>query len=387
MKRRGKFLSAGIAMAVLVSVMQIPASALTTVSLSGGQNRYAWDPDVYEVRVENDGAYFRMVSYIKFDSENVNMAVDPTQDLYYVLEHLNKKDNGTATLDDLYSNFPYAKYDLDDDGDGDKNVKNCEEELEVACLSKGDAEPFLAGATYFFDTTWHNPVSSRVVMQGSVRSQKSMLSGYGELQAHATEYHGDTPEYSVAGASSRILNSKIEKNASTIVAALEIENTNECNLTMQNQYNELLSKNVVSTEEKALLEYSNATVTFTGPISEEDVIRIAKACNAELKSCTLKYVDEQGLRITGWTDDLSEENLQRKLDYLREIHGDVKYSGVVSAEMVVDVTADTYKNLMTDEMVYFADLSDTIIRMENGDFENELKIKVWDLSWNLEPSK
>lgn len=386
MKRRSKFLPAGIAMAVLVSVMQIPASALTTVNLSGGQDRYVWDPDVYEVRVDNDGSYFRMVSYIKFDSTNVNMAVDPTQDLYYVLEHLNLEDNGRADLDDLYSNFPYAKYDLDDDEDGADYVEDCQEELEVACLSKGDAEPFLAGATYFFDTTWHNPMNEKVVMQGSVRSQKSMLAGTGELQAHATEYHGDTPRYNVAGSSSRSLNSGAEENVSTIVVALGIEDTSECNVTMQNQYNELLSKNVISAEKNKLLKQANTTVTFTEPISRDNVIRIARACNAELKSCTLKYVDEQGLRITGWTDDLSEENLQRKLDYLREIHGDVKYSGVVSAEMVVDITADSYKNLMTDEMVYFSDLSDTIVRLENEDFENELDIKVWDLSWNLEYS-
>lgn len=90
------------------------------------------------------------------------------------------------------------------------------------------------------------------------------------------------------------------------------------------------------------------------------------------------------MRITGWTDNLSKENLQRKLEYLREMHGNVEYCGIVSAEMVVDPTTEAYKNMMEDDLVYFSDLSDPLIRIEKGDYEQELDIRVMDLSWDLE---
>ena len=103
MNHFSRTIATGLVVSIMSSLLWCPASAaLTEIELFGGQNKYTWDPDVHTVKVQNDYDYFRMVSYIKFNSENVNDAIDPVQDLYYVLEHYNTKDNGTATLDDLY---------------------------------------------------------------------------------------------------------------------------------------------------------------------------------------------------------------------------------------------------------------------------------------------
>ena len=52
--------------------------------------------------------------------------------------------------------------------------------------------------------------------------------------------------------------------------------------------------------------------------------------------------------------------------------------------MVVDPTTEAYKDMMEDDLVYFSDLSDPLIRIEKRDYEQELDIRVMDLSWDLE---
>ena len=42
------------------------------------------------------------------------------------------------------------------------------------------------------------------------------------------------------------------------------------------------------------------------------------------------------------------------------------------------------KDMMEDDLVYFSDLSDPLIRIEKRDYEQELDIRVMDLSWDLE---
>lgn len=59
--------------------------------------------------------------------------------------------------------------------------------------------------------------------------------------------------------------------------------------------------------------------------------------NATLKNCIIQYEDDEGKRITGWTDDVSEENLAAKLAYLREMHEGVTYSGIVSATIAIKI--------------------------------------------------
>lgn len=388
-----KMVATIIVAAMIISMFLLPASAaLTPVEISKGTDYWRWDPVSVQVKVQNDYDYFRMVSYITFDKDNVNTAIDTVQDLYYVLEHLNLKDNGTATLDDLYSNFPYAKYDLDDDGFLSGN--GYQEELEVACFSSGNPTPFIAGAYYFFDSTWHNPSSASVNMQGSIRSQKSMWSPiFQEMQAHETEYHGDTAEFKVAGKSRANLNTEITtsqvsipKEEEPILVMQAFENELERYDTMVNQYSDVMRQSRGNAEAETMLKNANAVVTFNAPLSRDEVLSITNETGAEIKSCVLKYIDGQGLRITGWTDDLSEENLQRKLNYLREMHDNVEYCGVVSAEIVVDTTTEAYRNMLENENVYFSDLSDPIIRIENEDYDRSLDIQVMDLSWNLEPN-
>ena len=391
MNHFSRTIATGLVVSIMSSLLWCPASAaLTEIELFGGQNKYTWDPDVHTVKVQNDYDYFRLVSYIKFNSENVNDAIDPVQDLYYVLEHYNTKDNGTATLDDLYSNFPYVKYDIDDDGFLGGN--NYQEELEAACFSRNDSSPFIAGATYFFDTTWHNPSENSVNMQGSVRSQKSMWSPlFQEMQAHETEYHGNTSEYGVAGKSKAVGNNlrsdavaTFQKESPPTMVMQSFNSLDERIDGMTKQYNDVMRECAENDANKELLRNANIVVTFTAPLSSNTVIDIANKADAEIKNCVLKYVDEQGMRITGWTDNLSKENLQRKLEYLREMHGNVEYCGIVSAEMVVDPTTEAYKNMMEDDLVYFSDLSDPLIRIEKREYEQELDIRVMDLSWDLE---
>ena len=77
--------------------------------------------------------------------------------------------------------------------------------------------------------------------------------------------------------------------------------------------------------------------------------------------------------------------LQEKLDYLREVHGNVSFSGIVSANIKMDLTnKENYSILADCEDVYFIDLSDPLTRLTEKDYNEELNIKILDASWQLE---
>ena len=133
------------------------------------------------------------------------------------------------------------------------------------------------------------------------------------------------------------------------------------------------------------MKNAKITVTFAEPLDTQTVDAILQDANADMERCTLKYEDENGNRITGWTDDVSAEHLQEKLEYLRSVHGNVTYAGIVSANITMDLTdSSAYESLVNNPTVYYADASEPIIRVTEKDYEGNLHVKVLDASWEVE---
>lgn len=376
-----RLLACGVLAATLLATSSF--AGLTTVSLTGGTNYFNFDPNVWEVRIDNDISNgIRMISYFKWDS-TVNFP-KYSEELYYTHEHYDLNDSGTASLNDMYSNLPYAKFDIDDDlfsstfGD---------EELEVTCVNKTSSAPVYAGSNYFFDTTWRNCIGGRS-FKGSVRSQTSLSAIGGEFNEYNTEYKGDVVgaygygrsrsfavDESIADLSRVEVEEKImvshdfaEESSIADVEAAQIEAV----------------RAVSSAEELQLMEDALVVVTFCRPISSAELDNLMLTANATLKHCEIRYEDDEGKRITGWADNASDENLLAKLDHLNAIHENVTLSGIVCATILVDLTESNISALSDSDLVYFADLSDTIVRLQEQDYTRELKVQIWDLSWDLE---
>lgn len=128
----------------MLSLFTVPAYAgLTEVEMTSGTSMYNWDPDVYQVKIDNDipGA-IRMVSYFKW-TDITNFPKYENKE-YYTHEHYDFNDSGHATIDDMYSNLPYAHFDVDDDFD---SPTFGEEELEVTCANETSSTPVLKNGT------------------------------------------------------------------------------------------------------------------------------------------------------------------------------------------------------------------------------------------------
>ena len=369
-----------ICVVLTIALLSTSAFALTTINLIGiSTNDYSWSPvDVY-ARTSFDNGQFRVVSYFKWDSTNVNTVIDPVNDLYYTMDHYLYEDNGITTLDDLYTNVPYALFDIEDD---EKN--NYTEELEVSCYSAGNSSPFAANLYYFFDTTWHN-YASPTNMTCYVRSQKSMYAILtGEMQAHYTEYHGNTPTYLIGTDTSSTNNEVTLTETSSRVLVVpskeEIAATSNPDLAYQ-----ALVNDATSAEEVDVLERASVVVTFDTPLAQSEVVAIIQNINASIEYCTLKFEDANGMRITGWTDDISSDHLQKKLQYLQEEHGDISFTGIVSADITMDLTDKAaYAALANNASVYYVDISDPVTRIAEKDYTGERDIVVMDASWLLE---
>lgn len=388
MKKLRAFLCTILVGAVLTTTT---FAALTTIDIWGGNNGtnvYSWSPTITTVRADNTGGKFRVVSYFKWNSSNVNTVFDLPSDLYYTMEHFNLDDNGNATEDDIYTNIPYAVFDVEDDRELFAGRNGYEEELEVSCYSVGDPEPFMANANYFVDTTWHNYDAASKVMACAIRSQRSMRAAGGEMQAHATEYHGQTGDYAVS-AGSRTTNAIVNEeclNAEEIapqVIALNPESRNAAMSQMRAQ--KATMADITDDRAKEILENANVVVTFSAPLSNAEVVDLLEEVGAKVSKYTLKYEMADGTRITGWTKDISSSHLQEKYNYLSAEHDGVSYEGVVCADIVMDATDEvSYNALVNSQLVYLADFSDPITRIEEGDYDNQLEIVVMDASWTLE---
>lgn len=381
MKKRLMLLSA------VVACIPVSASALTSIDISGWRDGYqTWAPDVTEMKVDNDTkGEFRAISYIEFDSSSVNEAIDIPSDLYFTMEHLNKKDNSSSYSNDLYTNIPYAYYDIEDD-----NENGMEEELEVTCYCPKDPTPFTANKTYYFDTTHHNFDRVSVNMDIDVRAQRSMRAAFtGEMQAHSTNFYGATGAYAVSSSTSRKISEtdSIESTNNKILLAPEATTNKELQDEMLQQ--NLMVKALVeeaTTEDnvKSLLRESEVVVTFEKPLTSKELEEVLRNTNAELNMCTIAYTDSTGERVTGWTEDYSESNLAAKLEHLKKMDKDTEMEGIVSANIIVDLTETNLADINACQNVFLADASDTLIRVENKDYDKELDIIVCDMSWDLE---
>ena len=190
MKKVRTLISIVVTITVILSTLITSAFAgLTEVELTEGTNDYDWDPDIYQVKIDNDipGA-IRMISYFKWTDITKFPKYEDKE--FYTHEHYDLADSGYASEDDMYTNLPYAEFDIDNDwftGGGD-------EELEVTCANWDFSTPIVEDGIYFFDTTWTGPIENRD-FKGSVRSQLSVP--IIEFDAKETEFKGDlASEYS-----------------------------------------------------------------------------------------------------------------------------------------------------------------------------------------------
>ena len=387
MKKVRTLISIVVTITVILSTLITSAFAgLTEVELTEGTNDYDWDPDIYQVKIDNDipGA-IRMISYFKWTDITKFPKYEDKE--FYTHEHYDLADSGYASEDDMYTNLPYAEFDIDNarfTGGGD-------EELEVTCANWDFSTPIVEDGIYFFDTTWTGPIENRD-FKGSVRSQLSVP--IIEFDAKETEFKGDlASEYSYgstrqAQPNLNIDGERLQERQSISQKQEEIlivHNTEQKSNITALEATQMDTLHTASTpEERSLMENATVVVTFVDPISNDTLDQILDGSNATLDHCVIRYEDASGNRITGWTSDTSDEHLADKLNHLNKRHDNVSYSGIVSATISVDLSAENYAALTNSNYVYFVDLSDPITRLEHQDFNRELDVHVCDLSWDLE---
>ena len=387
MKKVRTLISIVVTITVILSTLITSAFAgLTEVELTEGTNDYDWDPDIYQVKIDNDipGA-IRMISYFKWTDITKFPKYEDKE--FYTHEHYDLADSGHASEDDMYTNLPCTEFDIDNDwftGGGD-------EELEVTCANWDFSTPIVEDGIYFFDTTWTGPIENRD-FKGSVRSQLSVP--IIEFDAKETEFKGNlASEYSYG--STRQAQSNLNIDGERLQERQSISQKQEEILIVHNteqksnitalEATQMDTLHTASTpEERSLMENATVVVTFVDPISNDTLDQILDGSNATLDHCVIRYEDASGNRITGWTSDTSDEHLADKLNHLNKRHDNVSYSGIVSATISVDLSAENYAALTNSNYVYFVDLSDPITRLEHQDFNRELDVHVCDLSWDLE---
>ena len=387
MKKVRTLISIVVTITVILSTLITSAFAgLTEVELTEGTNDYDWDPDIYQVKIDNDipGA-IRMISYFKWTDITKFPKYEDKE--FYTHEHYDLADSGHASEDDMYTNLPCAEFDIDNDwftGGGD-------EELEVTCANWDFSTPILEDGIYFFDTTWTGPIENRD-FKGSVRSQISVP--IIEFDEKETEFKGDLATIYSYG-STRQAQSNLNIDGERLQERQSISQKQEEILIVHNtkqksnitalEATQMDTLHTASTpEELSLMENATVVVTFVEPISNDTLDQILDGSNATLDHCVIRYEDASGNRITGWTSDTSDEHLTDKLNHLNKRHDNVSYSGIVSATISVDLSAENYAALTNSNYVYFVDLSDPITRLEHQDFNRELDVHVCDLSWDLE---
>lgn len=146
---------------------------------------------------------------------------------------------------------------------------------------------------------------------------------------------------------------------------------------------------VKSEQETSLLTNAVATVTFNTPICIETLRTILNESNGKLKDFETKFINDQGVWVTGSFRRLDENLINKVINDIVESGKEQKlvYEGITSARIRIDLLSNNYEEISANKNVYLVDTTDTFIRLENRDYINQMKIRIPDLAWEIDKIK
>lgn len=143
-------------------------------------------------------------------------------------------------------------------------------------------------------------------------------------------------------------------------------------------------RNTAKTEaENTLITKSLATITFKKPISIETLQTLINENSLSLKDFEAKFINDKGEWGTGCLQIAEEEAINELSSSIIKSGKEkqLTFEGVTSARLILNLQGNDFEKLSNNDDIYLVDITDTIIRFNNGDFKNKIKIKVPDLAW------
>ncbi|MEF3313126.1 hypothetical protein PV433_29985 [Paenibacillus sp. GYB004] len=307
--------------------------------------------------------------------------IDEHEDAWYFTSEIqNMNDDGLGYYSQT-TNIPNPSFDYDDD-DND----GYEEELEVTETTIGT--DMVANTNYYHYGYWENKTSSSIP-GGSLHfiAQRSAWNPFnGEFETVTYDFleqveYGAVPAslMSINNSSSTVTNSNVAEKKR--VTASKITNKSELEDTKLKQQKFVKD---VKRNNKIITKSLEATVTFNAPISVEKVENILEKSNSNLRDYEIKWVNGNGQWVTGHAKKLEpkvREIIEKGLlDSGKE--QDLRYEGITSAR--IELSLDEYEKLTTNEHILFVDISESIIKAEQG---ADTDVQVPDLAWKINDLK
>lgn len=368
---------------------------------------YSWSPYVTDTSVTSYTDSLRARIDFFFDEDGA----DENNSIYYFTMEENCGDGKALMLDVQYSNIPDPHFDYDDD-DGD----GYDEESEVV---EGVGATLNSSTSYYF-TTWWDQDGSSYIPSGDLYfiAQNSIYNPFnGEYEAYKYDLLDTVSYSSISSVAGNLVEEYKESNENTQIPEEykeeKITVENETTYTKQlkenggkmeitispnakskddlkaykemqvNAINEIRDGRIMNSSDSLL---SQGTVTFAEPISIETFNDILKESDASLKDCEIKLINEKGEWITANVTNLDELDTSELVKEISAETGEeeLKYIGITSARVLLDLSTSSYDTISKDENVYFVDMMDAIIKNEYQDYDGDLKVRVFDLSWCIE---
>lgn len=345
-------------------------------------------------------------SWVKLDTDFWFTAAgaDINNELYFFTMEQNIGDGKPLDLDLQLSNLPDVGYDSDDD---DKDGYH--EESEAYHGSFGKLNKIQAYKDYYFLTYWDKPshISSIPAGTANIIAQRSFwaiemqaadydllsIISYGKIgkslsDNEITEFKDVSPVEKEAVMAEELADEE-RTTSDTVDKTIRVNGGKENIKTVDDliKYKENQRQQVDSlmqNKEKSVSSQhkANVVLTFNQPISVSELNDILEGSHAKLTNYEAKFVNDKGEWITALYSGLNEEELITKVNKLIEgKENAIYYEGVTSAKVRIELNSDDYSTLVDNENVFFADLSDELIRIENNDINRELKVLVDDYAW------
>ena len=267
---------------------------------------------------------------------------------YFTMEH--NVGNGTALISDLkVSNLPNVGYDTDDD-DGDGYYEEAE-------AYESGTPSLQANKDYYFIAWWDKDTSA--VPAGTVSTVAQRSFDLGEMQtmhydlltqksygALRTIQESSFSEY-MEGESGKLL---VNEDVTSIEALEELKKNQYSQVQQLIANGDLVGRSV------------EATITFDVEITLKQLKELLHNNQAELVTYESKFVNEDGEWITAEHTTLDTDRLVSNVNKaLEEKEKEITYVGVTSAKIDLILEDDIYNNIITDELVYFLDLSSSLM--------------------------
>ena len=370
-------------MILVATLVCVPASALIEGDYQPGSS-FNWSPDVtYNDVSVRSSVLVATNTVFEFDQ----LAADiNNRGMYFTIEHNarmtnNQEQRAPMNATYYYSNLPGVHYDLDDD-DGDGNYEEVEA-IETVNTLQPDFD-------YMFSSHYSKPSS---LTSGRILTiaQRSIL--LGEYQAQYADYLVDEhwPSAALSSADQAVRNYiDTETQADKLVLYENHATRSGLDSMVSAKESEVESK-LIKLDENASQRVSSSrnprselTITFTNPISMNELQTLLLVSSGDLKTYQAKFYDSDGNWCTLGSCDMNED---RAINMANEIADELgithsSYEGITSAIIECDITQENISKLQNLSFVYFVDPSAFLWEC-SPDYDPSIDIVVPGYDWQL----